>query len=300
MALKIKCRKCGTVMKVRDELVGKRVRCKKCQAPVSVRARPTAEVNDEELPFALFSQLESEGQSIGGGGYVACRNCGEPVGSDSRECSSCGTLLNSKKERKSRSKDKNDGGESQNGSNVVVSRIVKGLTVCATVGVVIAIGFLIKKTAGGGDGTTRVQIEYLGKTTTVWFRHHRKGERPEKLWRDQRWMPMGQVVGLDWAAVPLLLDALTDNKTHRLAERVLGKYQTTTGSPYVEDLRAGLKHSDQEVRTWTARLVTKLDRPAPDIISLLEGAAEQEDDKAGVATMAVEHLRSMETAETKK
>jgi hypothetical protein len=290
-------------MKVRDELVGKRVRCKKCQAPVSVRARRTAEVNDEELPFAAFSQIEREGQSIGRGGYVACRNCGEPVGSDSRECSSCGTLLNSEKEHKSRSKDKNDGSDSQNGSNVVVSRIVKGLTVCAAVGVVIAIGFLIKKTREErnqfGEGLAGQQ-EYLGKTTKVWFDHRRKGERPEKLWRDSRWMPMHQVVGLDWVAVPLLFDALGDVATHRLASQVLEKYRTTIGTPFVEDLQAGLKHPDEEVRMWAARLVTKLDRPAPDIISLLEGAAEQEDDKAGVATMAVEHLRSMETAETKK
>ena len=112
MALKIRCGKCGTVMKVRDELVGKRIRCKKCQAPVSVRARRAAEVNDEELPFAAFSQLESEGQSIGRGGYVDCHNCGEPVGFDSRECSSCGTLLNAKTKRKSRSKNQNDGDDS--------------------------------------------------------------------------------------------------------------------------------------------------------------------------------------------
>ena len=302
MALRIRCRKCGTVMKVRDELVGKKIRCKKCQAPVSVRPRRTAEVNDDELPFAAFSRIESEGQAIGRGPHVACQNCGEPVESDSHDCSSCGTLLNPKNERKIRSKDKSDGGDSQNGSNVVIRRIIIGLTVCAVVGVVVAVVSLVKKTAGERDQygeLTGGQKEYLGKTTEVWLNHNRKGERPEKLWRSDRWMPMHQVVGLDWVAVPLLFDALGDDRTHRLASQVLEKYEYTTGTPFVKDLQAGLKHPDKEVRMWAARLVTKLDRPAPEIISLLEGAANQEDDKDGVVTKAVEHLRSLETAETK-
>ena len=302
MAVKIKCSACGTGMKVRDELAGKKVRCKQCKSPVGVPSRRKSEGTDEELPFALFSKLENQGQLIGQGPHVTCRNCGEAFASDNLDCTFCGTPVNLEKDDKRRSQEKINSGDSPKGSSsVVVGQIVTGLTVCAFVGVMVMGGLLIKKQLSGGDGTTRVQKEFLGKTTEVWFNHQRKGERPEKLWRDNRWMPMHQVVGLDWAAVPLLLDALTERQTHDLATYVLVKYERTMGTPFVEDLEAGLKHSDEEVRMWAAKLVTKLERPAPELIPLLEGGESAKDEKTGAAMVAaVKHLQSQGGTETKK
>ncbi|HAA48463.1 MAG TPA: hypothetical protein DCE43_02005 [Planctomycetaceae bacterium] len=70
----------------------------------------------------------------------------------------------------------------------------------------------------------------------------------------------------------------------------------------MEDLEAGLKHSDEEVRMWAAKLVTKLERPAPELIPLLEGGGESaKDEKTGAAMVAaVKHLQSSGETETKK
>ena len=66
---------------------------------------------------------------------------------------------------------------------------------------------------------------------------------------------MESVMGFDWAAVPSLLDALTEERTKMLALSILQKYQgASTGTPNMDDIKIGLEHPDATVRLWAEKL----------------------------------------------
>lgn len=126
----------------------------------------------------------------------------------------------------------------------------------------------------------RPQKEFGNRTTTKWIELEREGKarHVEVLWQDQRWIPLDQYLGLDWAAVPEWFKALTDGSTKILAEQILGKYTQTVGTPYLDDLQAGLEHEDPLVRTWAARLASKLEGEAREsVLPLLETLAKDSD-----------------------
>lgn len=149
------------------------------------------------------------------------------------------------------------------------------------------------------NSKTGDQEEYLGRTTSKWLELEAQGKarRAEALWRDQRWMSLEMVLGLDWAAVPELFDALNNPKTKSLAETVLGKYSGTIGSPDPNDIIAGLRRDEEIVQLWAARLASKLEEKTDQVMPLLDELAQSKNEQlSGEAKRSRESLSAKSKA----
>lgn len=141
----------------------------------------------------------------------------------------------------------------------------------------------------------REQLKFIDRTTAKWIEleKEQKARRAEGLWRDNRWMPLEQVLGVDWAALPDWFDALQHPNSNRLAEEILKKWEQSEGHPYPEDLIAGLKSPNQRVQYWSILIIKKLknqnDKDA--LISELERFRDG-DDKV-LSDAAVQTLRAI-------
>ena len=159
---------------------------------------------------------------------------------------------------------------------------------------IVVAGFLVYQwRTSGVEG--RTQIEFANRTTSKWLELEREGKarNTEALWKDQRWMPLEQVLLLDWAAVPILFDALLDERTRALAESTLGRYPLTSGSPIHEDVLAGLRHEQGIIRLWSARLAAKLETGTEEVIPYLEAMTDDPDEEtSAAASESLTKLRS--------
>ena len=147
---------------------------------------------------------------------------------------------------------------------------------------------------------TKSEEEFYGRTTSKWLELEAQGKarRAEVLWQDQRWMPLEMALGLDWAAVPVLFDALLNEKTKRLAEATLGKYEQTTGAPRPNDILAGLKSEHDIVRLWAVKLASKLEQKTDLAIQILDELKASTDEQISAeAKRSLERLASKPTSQ---
>ena len=105
----------------------------------------------------------------------------------------------------------------------------------------------------------RTQKQYFRRTTSSWLYWVESGHGTH-YYEDKHWYPLASFIGLDWAALPDLFEALTNERTETIAEAILNKHDDsrTIGKPYLEDLVAGLEHSDDRVRLWAIRFTPLL------------------------------------------
>ena len=301
MQREVRCKACQATLKVDERHFGKRLKCPHCTASILVpapkvktsqarrkvspkpRSVDAAEF-DGELDFDALQKLEKRGQSLGQGRLIKCRDCGDSYGRKEAACVHCGTPNNFKGPATGR-RDRRRGRKKTTpfdawreffheyeGLLRPLGFVCLFLTLCG-----VAVYFIDWGSKPNVPG--RPQKEFGNRTTTKWIELEREGKarKVEVLWQDQRWIPLDQYLGLDWAAVPEWFKALTEDRTKGLAETILGKYNQTTGTPYLDDLQAGLKHQDPLVRTWAARLASKLENDASAVVPLLEKAAKDKD-----------------------
>ena len=137
-----------------------------------------------------------------------------------------------------------------------------------------------------------------------------KARRNESLWdnTDGRWLNLETIMALDFAALPELFDALTDDRSLQLASVILGKRpsrraapaawgstETTKVSrgPQLVDLEPGFKHTEPIVLTWVAKTIAYYEGNKADVMPFLEKAAKSEDAKvSAAATETIEQLNA--------
>lgn len=147
--------------------------------------------------------------------------------------------------------------------------LIKPLGIAA----VVAIGaFVALVVLNGGSTGGRDYIEFGNRTTPKWLEMEREGtaRRAEVLWRDQRWMPLQQFLGLDWEALPEILEALADSRTQDLAESILKKYSSASGQPRSSDVLAGLQMENDIQVLWAARCASRVTSGTGPVVSALE------------------------------
>jgi hypothetical protein len=126
---------------------------------------------------------------------------------------------------------------------------------------------------------------------------------------DARWLKLENELGLDFAALPELFNALTDERTRRLAESAMGKQPTKkevanswgpgdsrgSNGPLLEDLEPGFEHTNPLVLKWAARMAAYYAGKKEDVIPSLETIAKSEDaDASKAAREAIEELIAKE------
>jgi len=160
---------------------------------------------------------------------------------------------------------------------------------------------------------TRQQVEFRGKSTGAWLDLERVGKarRNESLWStdNNKWLNLDNEIELDFAALPELFQALTHDKTKRLAETALGKNPTRkkvahswgpnetqvyTG-PLMEDLEPGFKSTNPLILKWAAKMAGYWEGKKEDMYPFLEEIAKNEDpDASKAAGDAIEKLKKKE------
>ena len=268
---KLKCRECQAVFLVGEKYFGKRIPCPKCEAMISV---PNGR-REHSPANAPGEDFESEG---------------DPETPLPRRPPRKSKRSSKQESKEGRTRNRKGGGKRSKKNTTFASSIASifheyeallrpigfvclFLAVCG-----IVVGMIGKGSQPSVPG--RPQKEFGNRTTTKWIELEREGKarHVEVLWQDQRWIPLDQYLGLDWAAVPEWFNALTDGSTKMLAEQILGKYTQTTGTPYLDDLQAGMEHENPLIRTWAARLTSKLEGDArKDVLPLLETLTKDSD-----------------------
>ena len=273
LGIKSQCAACGNLRTVPNSSLGKKFRCKACNEVVVVEEVAAVE---GKLSFADggdldLSMLRSSGTALGYGPMVTCEECDEPFGKNSEECPSC-EAPNPHYEEKMASRGTSSGRRSRGTSSGRRSGIsffekYRQLIMIGTkllafiVSGVVVILLIAKATVGTASVTGREQLQWYARTTAKWIELEKAGKarKVEALWRDQRWMPLEQVLTLDWAALPDWFGALKNEKTNGLAEDILKKWRYASGVPYPEDLQAGIKDSHERVQYWSILIVAKLE-----------------------------------------
>ena len=124
MPIRAECENCGKVVNAKADAAGRRIKCPKCGAPISVpggrrkkgarkksaRRRPQEKDVDPDfgdLDFGRLAAMERRGESLGKGTIEECVSCGELVGEFTEECPHCGEPHAELKQIKMRAKKKN-------------------------------------------------------------------------------------------------------------------------------------------------------------------------------------------------
>ena len=76
--LKIKCEFCENLMSVKEELVGKKVKCPKCATVIEIKA-PEVESSEEEKPKPKPEPEPKPAAEAGGGGFHMTRMISAPT-----------------------------------------------------------------------------------------------------------------------------------------------------------------------------------------------------------------------------
>ena len=76
--LKIKCEFCENLMSVKEELVGKKVKCPKCATVIEIKA-PEVESSEEEKPKPKPEPEPKPAAEAGGGGFNMTRMISAPT-----------------------------------------------------------------------------------------------------------------------------------------------------------------------------------------------------------------------------
>ena len=94
MPIKVKCGNCSAQFKAKDELAGRRVKCPKCQSPVTIKAPPVAAPSAAKKRAAnpLLDILDEEDVRSRASGPI-CDNCGSEVKHGAVICIDCGFNL---------------------------------------------------------------------------------------------------------------------------------------------------------------------------------------------------------------
>ena len=315
---RIKCPECG------DPISVPRGRRKKSARKKTARRRPEKDAGEPDfsnLNFGQLAAMERRGESLGKGTVEECASCGEPVGEFTEECPHCGEPhfeLKRIKKRAKRNKEKaqqmaivEDRRDfekmARNGSDLGKRNLI--LTALAILVVTGAgAGFYFgSRNQDGSDSKTvstkttlralangRTFVEFGNRTTPKWIElaKENRAHRVEVLWQDQRWIPVQQMVGMDWAALPYWLDALTDNRTIMLAEKILVKYpQYREGEPIASDLVAGLKYDHPKVKLWSVRITSMLKTDSDSVLPLLSTLSNDSD--AEISAAAKESIEAL-------
>lgn len=111
MSIQVKCPSCGTTLRVKDALAGKRVKCPRCANPFRVPQAATEEVYDAEV----HQPNEFEGLDFGGFDPSAgeaveqrrpCPACGEMIMERAAKCRYCGEILDPELKKRAKKKKK--------------------------------------------------------------------------------------------------------------------------------------------------------------------------------------------------
>jgi predicted RNA-binding Zn-ribbon protein involved in translation (DUF1610 family) len=125
MPIRAECENCGKVVNAKADAAGRRIKCPKCGAPISVpggrrkkgarkksarRRPPEKDVDPDfgDLDFGRLAAMERRGESLGKGTIEECVSCGELVGEFTEECPHCGEPHAELKQIKRRAKKKKE------------------------------------------------------------------------------------------------------------------------------------------------------------------------------------------------
>ena len=176
--------------------------------------------------FASFGNLE-HGVSLGVGDVIKCIECEDVYGCQEIECVHCGAPNTNAKGVASRKglRRKRKAGAVAEAFEYNKEFIFLAMKLGGVLSLVVLAIFFIQSLGKSHSG--RPQLEYGNRTSNKWIELELAGKarRVEVLWQDQRWIPLEQYLGLDWAAVPDWFKALTNEKTRNLVEVVLKKVQ---------------------------------------------------------------------------
>jgi len=332
MPIAARCKKCKSTWKVREKLAGKRVKCGKCGAPIAVpvpgdgpvsesssvagKGKPQRRKVRKKAPAGGntgdemdFGNLGNQGEALGDGKLIECSECGDVYGEKSNECVHCGAPNLEKKARVRKQKKKKKKGSDEGSAFITVVKdfMSEYQLVIAALGLVACVGAVVWGIAVFGLGRmkvergTRQQVEFRGKSTGAWLDLEKEGKarRNESLWSssDNRWLKLENELGLDFAALPELFNALTDDRTRRLAESALGKQPTRkevtaswgpgqterSSGPQLVDLEPGFKHTDPLVHKWAAKMALYYEGKREDVFPFLEKIADSADTEASKA-----------------
>ncbi|MCA8994252.1 MAG: HEAT repeat domain-containing protein [Planctomycetaceae bacterium] len=261
------------------------------EKPAAGKGKTVAPIADDdwENQFAKLGTLD-DGESLGQGKLIECDECGEMFGRQEEECVHCGepNAYKEKADARKKKRKKQQPGALRTFYEDYEGIIKPGAVLLGVAMLLAFAGFLIIQGTKTTTAKGRPQKEFGNRTSAMWIQLEREGKarRVEILWQDQRWMPLEQYLGLDWAAVPDWFGALTDVNTRQLAESVLGRYSSTGGSPFLDDIQAGLQHESPLVRVWAIRLSTKLEDPSK-VALVIEKLADDSDPAVSEAAKSV-------------
>lgn len=153
MPVQIRCAECGSSFRVKDEMIGRRVKCRSCGSPISVSRdeRDAAAGSPYDAEFDDFaSSFDDFGNAVGTGRMQPCPYCAEPIEGMPTECPYCGsdlttTVPSRQVDRGARSRGDREKKEKKDSSDAI-ALFVTGLLgcfspICAIFGTV----FLVKR-----------------------------------------------------------------------------------------------------------------------------------------------------------
>ncbi len=261
--MKTECAACGNLRTVPNSSLGKKFRCKACNEVVVVEEIAEVAAVEDELSFADggdldMSMLRSSGAALGYGSVVTCEECDEPYGKNSEECPSCEAPNPLYEEKMASRETWSEISFFEKYRQLIMIGIKLSVFI---VGGVIVMLLIQKSTVSTASVTGREQQQWFDRTTAKWIELEKAGKarHVEALWKDMRWMPLDQVLTIDWAALPDWFGALKNEKSKGLAEDILKKWRSASGVPYPEDLQAGIKDSHERVQYWSILIVAKLE-----------------------------------------
>jgi len=164
------------------------------------------------------------------------------------------------------------------------------VTCIAAVFAVGMIGTMVVDSVATQFPEERPQVEYMGWTTAQWLAYVERTGRDHYLRANEK-LPLKNLVGVDWAALPDLLEAVTQPKTERVAHELLEKFMNDSGRPDQGDVEAGLQHTNETVRLWSIRLAVKLGPDAaemiPQLLAIQQGGSERLAEAATESLIAI-------------
>ncbi|MDA1052927.1 MAG: HEAT repeat domain-containing protein [Planctomycetota bacterium] len=270
MSISFRCR-CGKEYQVRDELAGRKASCKKCGEQITI---PMPEVTELEAVDDLFPDLSMVGDSTQAGLPSSCPACLAEVPAGLSDCPKCGSSLAEPQATLpsyipapvTQKKLPTKPSQSKIDWSVFGGIVLKALPILGIVGLLLIMGIGGWRALEGfrADEAERQSFLYKGRDAEGWLKLIRKGSlrvnpeefhlAPEKLRPDP-------------AALPLLFESLTDERTDDFAETLLERYEVNDLVDYKSQLVSHLGSDDRKVVEMSLVSLATLGERARDSVS---------------------------------